>query len=75
MQEYILHPIDDVEQYLINCSIVYPKKLVIASFCFANISTVNPILRRLNRMKGLKKVESIRVTSETRIYQEGLVKE
>ena len=57
MQEYILHPVDDVEQYLINCSIIYPKELVIASFCCVNISTVNLILRRLKSYEGVKKCQ------------------
>jgi DNA-binding Lrp family transcriptional regulator len=72
MQEYILHPPDDLVQYPINYSISCPKELVIASFCCANISTVNLILRRLESYDGVNKVEPITITSETRVYQDWL---
>lgn len=72
MQEYILHPPDDLVQYPINYSTSCPKELVIASFCCANISTVNLILRRLESYDGVNKVEPITITSETRVYQDWL---
>jgi DNA-binding Lrp family transcriptional regulator len=72
MREYILHPPDDLVQYPINYSISCPKELVIASFCCANISTVNVILRRLESYDGVNKVEPITITSETRVYQDWL---
>jgi DNA-binding Lrp family transcriptional regulator len=75
MQEYILHPLDDLLQYPINYSISYQRHLVIASFCCTNISTVNLILRRLESYDGVKKVESITATSVTRIYQDWLKSE
>jgi DNA-binding Lrp family transcriptional regulator len=75
MQDYILHPLDDLVQYPINYSISYEKELVIASFCCANISTVNLILRRLESYDGVKKVESITITSETRVYHDWLKSE
>ena len=75
MQDYILHPLDDLVQYPINYSISYEKELVIASFCCANISTVNLILRRLESYDGVKKVESITITSETRVYHDRLKSE
>jgi hypothetical protein len=61
--------------YPINYSIGYQKELVIASFCCANISTVNSILRRLESYDGVNKVESITTTSETKIYQDWLKSE
>lgn len=72
MQEYILHPPDDLVQYPINYSTSCPKELVIVSFCCANISTVNLILRRLESYDGVNKVEPITITSETRVYQDWL---
>src|SRR5438094_1010950 len=47
MQEYILRPLDELLLDPINYSISYHRQLVIASFCCANISAVNLILRRL----------------------------
>jgi DNA-binding Lrp family transcriptional regulator len=70
MQEYLFHPLDDLLLFPINYSIGHQKELVAASFCCANISTVNSILRRLESYDGVNKVESIMATSETRIYQE-----
>ena len=69
MQQYILHPLDELPQYPINYSISYRKEVVIASFCCANIATVNLILRRLESYDGVNKVESYIVTSLT-IYQD-----
>ena len=63
MQEYILHPLDELPQYPINYSISYRREVVIASFCCANISTVNLILRRLESYDGVNKVEPITITS------------
>ena len=71
MQEYLFHPLDDLLLYPIN-SIGYQKELVSASFCCANISTVNSILRRLESYDGVNKVDSIMATSETKIYQDWL---
>ena len=71
MQEYILRPLDELLQYPINYSISYRRELVIASFCCANISTVNLILRRLESYDGVNKVEPITVTSG-RVYQDWL---
>jgi DNA-binding Lrp family transcriptional regulator len=71
MQEYILRPLDELLQYPINYSISYLRELVIASFCCANISTVNLILRRLESYDGVNKVEPITVTSG-RAYQDWL---
>ena len=71
MQEYILHPLDELPQYPINYSISYRREVVIASFCCANISTINLILRRLESYDGVNKVEPITVTSG-RIYQDWL---
>jgi DNA-binding Lrp family transcriptional regulator len=65
MQEYILHPPDDLVQYPINYSISYKKELVVASLCCANISTANLILRRLESYEGVNKVEPIATTSES----------
>jgi DNA-binding Lrp family transcriptional regulator len=75
MQEYLFHPLDDFLLYPINYSIGYQKELVIASFCCANISTVNSILRRLEPYDGVNKVESITAISETKIYQDWLKRE
>jgi DNA-binding Lrp family transcriptional regulator len=75
MQEYLFHPLDDLFLYPISYSIGYRKELVIASFCCANISTVNSILRRLESYDGVNKVESITATSETKIYQDWLKRE
>jgi DNA-binding Lrp family transcriptional regulator len=75
MQEYILHPLDDLIQYPINSSISYQNAFVFASFCCANISTVNLILRRLESYEGVKKVEPMTLTSETRLYQDWLKNE
>ena len=75
MQEYLFHPLDDLFLYPINYSVGYRKELVIASFCCANISTVNSILRRLESYDGVNKVESITATSETEIYQDWLKRE
>ena len=47
MQEYILRPLDELLLDPINYPISYQRQLVIASFCCANISAVNLILRRL----------------------------
>lgn len=71
MQEYILHPLDELPQYPINYSISYRREVVIASFCCANISTINLILRRLESYDGVNKVEPITVTSG-RVYQDWL---
>jgi DNA-binding Lrp family transcriptional regulator len=68
MQEYILHPLDELPQYPINYSISYRREVVIASFCCANISTINLILRRLESYDGVNKVEPITITSG-RVYQ------
>jgi DNA-binding Lrp family transcriptional regulator len=75
MQEYLFHPLDDPVQYPINYSINYQKELVIASFCCANISTVNLILRRLESYEGVNTVETLTIASETRIYQDWLKSE
>jgi DNA-binding Lrp family transcriptional regulator len=75
MQDYLFHPLDDLFIYPINYSIDYRKELVIASFCCANISTVNSILRRLESYDGVNKVESITAISETKIYQDWLKRE
>jgi DNA-binding Lrp family transcriptional regulator len=69
MQEYILHPPDDLVQYPINYSIGHKKELVVASLCCANISTANLIIRRLESYEGVKKVEPITITSESRVYR------
>ena len=71
MQEYILRPLDELLQYPINYSISYRRELVIASFCCANIPTVNLILRRLESYDGVNKVEPITITSG-RVYQDWL---
>ena len=55
MQEYILHPLHDLLIYPINNSINYEKNVVLASFCCANISTLDLILRRLESYEGVKK--------------------
>jgi DNA-binding Lrp family transcriptional regulator len=75
MQEYILHPPDDLVQYPINYSIGHKKELVVASLCCANISTANLILRRLESYEGVKKVEPITITSESRVYRDWLKSE
>jgi DNA-binding Lrp family transcriptional regulator len=75
MQEYLFHPLDDPVQYPINYSINYQKELVIASFCCANISTVNLILRKLESYDGVNTVETLTIASETRIYQDWLKSE
>jgi DNA-binding Lrp family transcriptional regulator len=77
MQEYILHPPDDLVQYPINYSISYKKEkeLVVASLCCANISTANLILRRLESYKGVNKVEPIAITTESRVYRDWLKNE
>jgi DNA-binding Lrp family transcriptional regulator len=75
IQEYLFHPLDDLVQSPINYSISYQKELVIASFCCANISTVNLILRRLESYDGVNTVETLTITSETRIYQDWLKSE
>ena len=72
MQEYILHPPDDLVQYPINYSISYQRELVIASLCCANISTANLILRRIESYEGVNKVEPITITSESRVYRDWL---
>lgn len=71
MQEYILRPLDELLQYPFNFSISHRRELVIASFCCANISTVNLILRRLESYDGVNKVEPITITSG-RFYQDWL---
>jgi DNA-binding Lrp family transcriptional regulator len=68
-EEYILRPLDELLQYPINYSNSYRRELVIASFCCANISTVNLILRRLESYDGVNKVEPITATSG-RVYQD-----
>jgi DNA-binding Lrp family transcriptional regulator len=75
MQEYILHPLDDLVQYPINSSISHQNAFVFATFCCANISTVNLILRRLESYEGVNKVEPMTLTSETRLYQDWLKNE
>jgi DNA-binding Lrp family transcriptional regulator len=75
MQEYILHPLDDLIQYPINYSIGYQKELFVASFCCANISTANLILRRLESYEGVIKVEPITITYESRVYRDWLKSE
>jgi DNA-binding Lrp family transcriptional regulator len=77
MQEYILHPPDDLVQYPINYSISYKKEKehVVASLCCANISTANLILRRLESYEGVNKVEPITITSESRVYRDWLKSE
>jgi hypothetical protein len=75
MQEYILRPLDELLIDPINYSISYQRQLVIASFCCANISTVNSILRRLESYDGVNRVESITLTSAIRIYQDLLKRE
>jgi DNA-binding Lrp family transcriptional regulator len=72
MQEYLLHPLDDLVQYPINSSINYQNTFVFASFCCANISTMSLILRRLESYDGVNKVELMTLTSETRLYQDWL---
>ena len=71
MQEYILRPLDELLQYPINYSTSYRRELVIASFCCANISSINLILRRLESYDGVNKVEPITITSG-RVYQDWL---
>jgi len=71
MQEYTLHPLDELPQYPINHAISYRREVVIASFCCANISTINLILRRLESYDGVNKVEPITITSG-RFYQDWL---
>ena len=75
MQEYILHPLDDLVQYPINSSISHQNTFVFASFCCANISVVNLILRRLESYDGVNKVEPMTLTSDTRLYQDWLKNE
>ena len=75
MQEYLLHPLDDLVQYPINSTISYQNAFVFASFCCANISTVNLILRRLESYEGVNKVEPMTLTSETKLYQDWLKNE
>jgi len=75
MQEYILHPLDDLVQYPINSSISHRNTFVFASFCCANISIVNLILRRLESYDGVNKVEPMTLTSDTRLYQDWLKNE
>ena len=77
MQEYILHPPDDLVQYPINYSISNKKEkdYVVASLCCANISTANLILRRLESYEGVNKVEPITITSESRVYRDWLKSE
>ena len=75
MQEYVLHPLDDLVQYPINSSISYQNAFIFASFCCANIATVNRILRRLESYEGVNKVEPMTLTSETRLYQDWLKNE
>jgi len=72
MQDYILHPPDDLVQFPINYSISYKKELVIASLCCANISTANLILRRIESYEGVNNVEPITITSESRVYRDWL---
>ena len=72
MKEYLLHPLDDLVQYPINSTISYQSAFVFATFCCANISTVNLILRRLESYEGVNKVEPMTLTSETRLYQDWL---
>ena len=62
-------------QYPINSSTSYQNAFVFASFCCANISTVNLILRRLESYEGVNKVEPMTLTSETRLYQDWLKNE
>jgi DNA-binding Lrp family transcriptional regulator len=75
MQEYILRPLDELLIDPINYSISYQRQLVIASFCCANISAVNSILRRLESYDGVNRVESITLTSPIIIYQDWLKSE
>ena len=75
MKEYLLHPLDDLIQYPINSTISYQNAFVFASFCCANISTVNLILRRLESYEGVNKIEPMTLTSETRLYQDWLKNE
>jgi DNA-binding Lrp family transcriptional regulator len=75
MQEYILHPPDDLVQYPINYSSSYKKEIVVASLCCANISTANLILRRLESYEGVNKVEPITITSESRVFRNWLKSE
>ena len=75
MKEYLLHPLDDLVQYPINSTISYQNAFVFASFCCANISTVNLILRRLESYEGVNKIEPMTLTSETRLYQDWLKNE
>jgi len=75
MQEYILRPLDELLLDPINYPISYQRQLVIASFCCANISAVNLILRRLESYDGVNRVESITLTSAIRIYQDWLKRE
>jgi DNA-binding Lrp family transcriptional regulator len=75
MQEYLLHPLDDLVQYPINSSISHQNTFVFASFCCANISTLNLILRRLESYDGVNKIEPMTLTSETRLYQDWLKNE
>ena len=75
MQEYILHPPDDLVQYPINYSISHQKELVVASLCCANISTANLILRKLESYEGVNNVEPITITYESRVYRDWLKSE
>jgi Short repeat of unknown function (DUF308) len=75
MQEYILHPPDDLVQYPINYSMSHENELVVASLCCANISTANLILRRLESYEGVNIVEPITITSESRVYRDWLKSE
>jgi hypothetical protein len=59
----------------INSSISYQNAFIFASFCCANIATVNLILRRLESYEGVNKVEPMALTSETRLYQDWLKNE
>lgn len=72
MQEYILHPPDDLVQYPINYSISHQKGLVVASLCCANISTANLILRKIESYEGVNNVEPITITYESRVYRDWL---
>ena len=67
----VLHPLDELPQYPINYSIRYRMEVVIASFCCANISTINLVLRRLESYDGVNGVEPITITSG-KVYQNWL---
>ena len=68
MQEYLLHPLDDVVHYPINYSFSCQNAHIFASFGCANISAVNMILRRLESYEGVNKVEPITFASEVRVH-------